>query len=80
MDVSQETEEETDLRLRRVVALADLVVHDGIWCFAESPASNPPSLSDRTLAVVYWGCPHELLPDVVSVIRQLSAHQRTAVS
>ena len=143
VDVSQETEEQTDLRLRRVIALADLVVHDGIWYFAESSAANPPSLSDRTLAVVrdedswsalvpltqepakpveqfgvfsfhfpsgvdnsgfvgwlathlkrrlgtgvfvvcgsnrdrggiydYWGCPHGLLPDVVAVIKELSA-------
>lgn len=52
VDVSKETEEQTDLRLRRVIAVADLVVHDGIWYFKESPASSPPPLSDRTLAVV----------------------------
>jgi hypothetical protein len=143
VDVSQETEEQTDLRLRRVIALADLVVHDGVWYFEESPAANPPSLSDRTLAIVrdkdswsalmpltqepaqpverfgvfsfhfpsgidnsgfvgwlathlkrrlgtgvfvvcgsnrarggiydYWGCPHELLAEVVAVIKELSA-------
>jgi hypothetical protein len=143
VDVSQETEEQTDLRLRGVIARADLVVYDGIWYFAESSASNPPSLSDRTLAVVrdedswsaliplaqeptepierfgvfsfhfppgvdnsgfvgwlathlkrrlgtgvfvvcgsnrarggiydYWGCPHELLPQVLAVVRELSA-------
>jgi hypothetical protein len=142
VDVSRETEEQTDLRLRRVVALAEMVVHDGIWYFQESPASSPPMLSARTLAVVrdedswsalvpldqepsgpverfgvfsfhfpagvdnsgfvgwlathlkrrlgtgvfvvcgsnrarggiydYWGCPHDLLPQVVTVIGELS--------
>jgi Family of unknown function (DUF6196) len=52
VDVSRETEEQTDRRLRRVIAAAELVVHDGLWYFQESPASSPPSLSARTLAVV----------------------------
>lgn len=52
VDVSQETEEQTDQRLRRVIALAELVVHDGVWYFQESPISNPPTLSEQTLAVV----------------------------
>jgi hypothetical protein len=143
VDVSQETEEQTDLRLRRVIAQSEMVVHDGVWYFQESPASNPPPLSAQTLAVVrdedswsalvplvhepnepverfgvfsfhfpagvdnsgfvgwlatvlkrrlgtgvfvvcgsnrarggiydYWGCPHELLPQVVTVVEELSA-------
>jgi hypothetical protein len=52
VDVSRETELQTDVRLRRVIGLAELVVYDGIWYFQESSASNPPSLSDRTLAIV----------------------------
>jgi hypothetical protein len=52
VDVSRESEEQTDLRLRRVIAAAELIVHDGVWCFEESPASSPPPLSARTLAVV----------------------------
>jgi hypothetical protein len=143
VDVSHETEEQTDRRLRRVVALAEMVVHDGVWYFQETPASSPPSVSDRTLAVVrdedswsalvplvvepdeeverfgvfsfhfplgvdnsgfvgwlathlkrrlgtgvfvvcgsnrarggiydYWGCPYDLLPQVVSAVRELAA-------
>ena len=143
VDVSRETEDETDLRLRRVIALAELVVYDGVWYFQESPASSPPPLSEHTLAVVrdedswsalvsfagepagpverfgvfsfhfppgvdnsgfvgwlatnlkrklgtgvfvvcgsnrarggiydYWGCPHALLPEVMAVVRELSA-------
>ncbi|MEJ3749047.1 DUF6196 family protein [Actinomycetes bacterium KLBMP 9797] len=52
VDVSTETEEQTDRRLRRVLAAAELVVLDGVWYFQESPASSPPALSARTLAVV----------------------------
>jgi hypothetical protein len=142
VDVSHETEEQTDRRLRQVIALADIVVFEGIWHFQESPASSPPVLSDQTLAVVrdeeswsalvplvqeptepverfgvfsfhfpagvdnsgfvgwlathlkrrlgtgvfvvcgsnrarggiydYWGCPHDLLPRVVSAIEELT--------
>lgn len=52
VSVSVETAEQTDERLRRVIAQADLVVHDGVWCFEESPADQPPSLTTETLAVV----------------------------
>jgi hypothetical protein len=47
-----ETAEQTERRLRRVIAEADLVVHDGAWCFEESPADRPPTLTRETLAVV----------------------------
>ncbi|MGH3734309.1 MAG: DUF6196 family protein [Micromonosporaceae bacterium] len=143
VDVSRETEEQTDLRLRRVIGLAELVVYDGAWYYQESPASDPPPLSEQTLAVVrdedswsalvpmtgepaeqverfglfsfhfppgvdnsgfvgwlathlkrrlgtgvfvvcgsnrgrggiydYWGCPHDLLPEAVAVVKELSA-------
>ncbi|MCF2528658.1 DUF6196 family protein [Yinghuangia soli] len=52
VSVSVETAEQTEQRLRRVIAQADLVVHDGIWCFEESPADQPPALTRETLAVV----------------------------
>ncbi|MGH3464273.1 MAG: DUF6196 family protein [Kribbellaceae bacterium] len=52
VDVSWETEEQTDRRLRQVIAAAKLVVHDGFWHFEESPAASPPPLSGQTLAVV----------------------------
>jgi hypothetical protein len=38
-----------------VIALADLVVHHGVWCFEESPADQPPALTNNTLAVVRDG-------------------------
>jgi hypothetical protein len=50
--VSVETPQQTEDRLRRVIALADLVVHDGVWCFEEFPADQPPALTSATLAVV----------------------------
>ncbi|MFC6880633.1 MULTISPECIES: DUF6196 family protein [Actinomadura] len=52
VNVSVETAEETEQRLRRVIAQAELVVHDGVWCFEESPADRPPALTHETLAVV----------------------------
>ncbi|MFD9907760.1 DUF6196 family protein [Streptomyces sp. NPDC059063] len=52
VSVSVETAEQTERRLRRVIAEADLVVHDGVWWFEESPADQPPELTGETLAVV----------------------------
>lgn len=52
VSVSAETAERTEERLRRVIARAELVVHDGVWYFEESPADRPPALTDATLAVV----------------------------
>ncbi|MEU4834217.1 DUF6196 family protein [Streptosporangium sp. NPDC023615] len=52
VSVSMETAEETETRLRRVIAAAEFVVHDGLWCFEESPAGSPPALTADTLAVV----------------------------
>ncbi|WP_309112806.1 DUF6196 family protein [Saccharothrix sp.] len=52
VSVSVETAEQTELRLRRVIAEADLVVHDGVWCFEEFPADEPPVVTPETLAYV----------------------------
>ncbi|WP_331766213.1 DUF6196 family protein [Embleya sp. NBC_00896] len=52
VDVSRETPDRTDERLRRVLAATDLVVHEGVWCFRETPLSDPPALALPTLAVV----------------------------
>ncbi|NKX86094.1 DUF6196 family protein [Nocardia coubleae] len=52
VSVSRETAEQTDQRLRRVIAQADLVVHNGVWCFEESPVDQPPVLTSETLAIV----------------------------
>ncbi|MEU8109115.1 DUF6196 family protein [Nonomuraea muscovyensis] len=52
VSVSIETPEQTEGRLRRVIAQADVLVHDGVWCFEESPIDQPPVLTGDTLAVV----------------------------
>ncbi|MGK5553630.1 DUF6196 family protein [Actinomadura kijaniata] len=52
VSVSRETAEQTERRLRRVIARADLLVRDGAWCFEESPLDRPPALTADTLAVV----------------------------
>ncbi|MFP3986705.1 DUF6196 family protein [Streptomyces sp. E11-3] len=55
VSVSMESAEQTEQRLRREIARAELVVHDGVWCFEESPADQPPALTAETLAVVRDG-------------------------
>ncbi|WP_245642567.1 DUF6196 family protein [Nonomuraea candida] len=50
--VSRETPEQTHERLRQVITMADLAVHEGVWCFEEFPADRPPELTADTLAVV----------------------------
>jgi hypothetical protein len=52
VSVSVETAAQTERRLRRVLAAAEVVVHDGVWCFQEFPAARPPALTGDTLAVV----------------------------
>lgn len=52
VSVSQETVEETERRLKGVIAAADLVVLDGVWAFNESPLEQPPTLTSDLLAVV----------------------------
>lgn len=52
VSVRMETPEQTDERLRRVIAQADVLVHDGVWCFEESPIDQPPVLTGDTLAMV----------------------------
>ncbi|MEU5879241.1 DUF6196 family protein [Spirillospora sp. NPDC047279] len=52
VSVSMEPAEQTERRPRRVISQADLVVHDGVWYFEESPADRPPALTGETLAVV----------------------------
>ncbi|MGI5167853.1 DUF6196 family protein [Spirillospora sp. CA-253888] len=52
VSVSVETPEQTEERLRHVIAQADLAVHEGVWCFEESPIDRPPALTADTLAVV----------------------------
>jgi hypothetical protein len=52
VSVSVETAEQTETRLRSVIAQAEVVVHDGVWCFEEFPADRAPELTADTLAVV----------------------------
>ncbi|MGI5271615.1 DUF6196 family protein [Nonomuraea sp. CA-218870] len=52
VSVSMETPEQTEERLRRVIAQADFRVHEGVWCFEESPIDQPPVLTSGTLAMV----------------------------
>ena len=39
-------------RLRQVIARADVIMRDGVWCFEEFPVDQPPALTSNTLAVV----------------------------
>lgn len=52
VSVSAETAEQTRVRLRDVIARADLEVLDGVWTFQESPLHVPPELTPEVLAVV----------------------------
>ncbi|MFD0364127.1 DUF6196 family protein [Nocardia sp. GCM10030253] len=52
VNVSVETPEQIEQRLRRVIAAADFVVHGGVWSFHETPIDQPPALTPGTLAVV----------------------------
>lgn len=73
VSVSVETAEQSERRLRRVIAEADLVVHDGVWGFEEFPANQPPALTSETLAVVRdqesWSRLAPLTPDTGDVER-----------
>jgi hypothetical protein len=52
VNVSVETAEQTDLRLRSVIAAAELRAVPGEWGFHEAPLDQPPRLSTEMLAVV----------------------------
>ncbi|HEV2110880.1 MAG TPA: DUF6196 family protein [Gammaproteobacteria bacterium] len=43
MYISRETPEQTDKRLRRVIAAADLVRYEGVYAFHEYPVDELPS-------------------------------------
>src|SRR5690349_3516684 len=43
MYISRETPEQTDKRLRRVIAAADLVHYEGVYAFHEYPVDGLPS-------------------------------------
>jgi hypothetical protein len=52
VSISHESRQETDARLRGVIAAADFAVLDGRWAFSESPLDRPPALSADLVAVV----------------------------
>ncbi|WP_242906051.1 DUF6196 family protein [Actinomadura terrae] len=52
VSISVETTEQTEARLRGVIAQAELTVHDGVWCFEEFPADRTPELTADTLALI----------------------------
>ncbi|MFG2249050.1 DUF6196 family protein [Spirillospora sp. NPDC048823] len=52
VSVSVETEEQTEARLRGVIAQAEVIVHDGVWCFEEFPVDQAPELTADTLAMI----------------------------
>jgi hypothetical protein len=52
VSISQETAAETERRLGRVIAAAELVAFDGEWAFHEAPLAEPPVLSADVLAAV----------------------------
>ncbi|MFI7643331.1 DUF6196 family protein [Nonomuraea sp. NPDC049400] len=52
VSVSVETPEQTEARLCGVIAQAQVVVHDGVWCFEEFPTDQAPEITTTTLAVV----------------------------
>jgi len=53
VDISRETPDETDARLRRVVRMCQLKVYEGQFTFSEFPLSRFPELADaRALAFV----------------------------
>ncbi|ONI87718.1 hypothetical protein ALI22I_21205 [Saccharothrix sp. ALI-22-I] len=52
VSISQESPEETEQRLLRVIAAARLGALDGDWSFFEAPLADPPTLDADTLAAV----------------------------
>jgi hypothetical protein len=52
VDISIETPEQTERRLRTVIAAAEFVALDGEWAFHESDLDRPPTLTPALLAVV----------------------------
>lgn len=52
VSISAESRGQTEQRLRRVIAAAELVILDGEWSFQEAPLDRPPALTEGVLAVV----------------------------
>lgn len=52
VDISTETPEQTEARLRRVVAAAQYEELPGLWTFHESPLADPPAVDPAVLAIV----------------------------
>lgn len=52
VSISHETPEQTEVRLRSVLASAEFVALPGDWAFHEADLDNPPGLTSAVLAVV----------------------------
>jgi hypothetical protein len=52
VSISHESVEQTEQRLRQVIAAADLVTLPGEWRFVEAPLTEPPRLTTDLLAVI----------------------------
>jgi hypothetical protein len=52
VSISRESPDETERRLREVIAAAKLVALDGEWAFREAPLDEPPLLTPTVLAAV----------------------------
>jgi cell wall-associated NlpC family hydrolase len=52
VSISREAREQTEQRLREVIAAAEFVTLDGAWAFREAPLGEPPELNRQVLAAV----------------------------
>ena len=52
VSISLESPEQTEQRLREVIAAAEFVALDGAWAFREASSAQPPELSEQVLAAV----------------------------
>ncbi|MBA3338286.1 MAG: hypothetical protein H0T54_00755, partial [Geodermatophilaceae bacterium] len=52
VSISRESWEQTEQRLRGVIAAAEFVTLDGTWAFREAARDQPPELNEQVLAVV----------------------------
>ncbi len=78
VSISAETPEQTDERLRGVVAAAEIVVLPGAWAFTESPAGQPPVIGPEVVAVVRdessWSCLGPAADDAEETFALFSFH------
>src|SRR5689334_21936688 len=78
VSISQERPAETEQRLRRVIAAAELVCLDGAWAFHEAPLDRQPALGGQVFAAVRdedkWSWPALAAPDATEPFALFSFH------